>query len=124
MCRAGATESFSDEQWVRAAATNMRQILVEHARRKKSQKRKPPTEIFLEPNSTSSDNAIDLLALDDALNQLQQIDPELVQLIELRCFAGLTEEQAATIRGVAPATIRRDWRLAKRWLYCAIAPAE
>ena len=66
------------------------------------------------------DQSIDLLALDDALEQLTQMDERLGQLVELRFFGGLTVDEAAKILGVSPRTAKSDWKMAKVWLKRAI----
>jgi RNA polymerase sigma factor (sigma-70 family) len=63
------------------------------------------------------DRAGDLVALDDALNELTRLDPRKVQIIEMRFFAGLSVEEAAEVLKVSAATVRRDWSIAKWWLY-------
>ena len=60
---------------------------------------------------------VDVLALDNALEKLARIDPRQSQLVELRFFGGLTIDEAATVLAVAPITVRRDWVLARTWLY-------
>ena len=102
-----------------AAAQAMRRILLQHARDRGRQKRGggwkrvPDIDGALqipEPN-------VDVLALDEALEKLQTIDPEKVRLVELRYFAGLTIEEAAKVLGVSPATLKRDWQVARAWLF-------
>ena len=60
---------------------------------------------------------VDLLALDDALDQLAVADPRQARLVELRFFGGMTNEEVASVLGVSEATVYREWRLAKAWLY-------
>jgi RNA polymerase sigma factor (sigma-70 family) len=59
---------------------------------------------------------VDVIALDDALTALSQRDPQQVQIVELRFFGGLTLEETAEIIGISPATVKRDWNVAKAWL--------
>jgi RNA polymerase sigma factor (sigma-70 family) len=61
--------------------------------------------------------AVDLLALDDALEQLAAADARQARLVELRFFGGMTNEEVAAVLGVSEATVYREWRLAKAWLY-------
>jgi RNA polymerase sigma factor (TIGR02999 family) len=63
------------------------------------------------------DRASDLVALDDAMNALARLDPRKVQIIEMRFFGGLSVEETAEVLKVSPATVRRDWSIAKFWLY-------
>ena len=100
------------------AAQLMRQILVDHARKHKSQKRgagaaKMPLEDALgfAPERSSS-----VIALDDALTELARIDPRQAKVIELRFFAGLSVEETAEILKVSADTVMRDWKLARAWL--------
>ena len=65
----------------------------------------------------SGDRTGDLVALDDAMNALARLDPRKVQIIEMRFFGGLSVEETAEVLKVSPATVRRDWSIAKFWLY-------
>jgi RNA polymerase sigma factor (TIGR02999 family) len=105
-----------------AAAEAMRRILVEQARRKRSLKaggnRRRLDLAALEPAVGGPD--LDLLALDDALQQLARRDPRKGELVKLRFFAGLTIEQAARALGIAPSTADEDWAYARSWLRLAM----
>ena len=100
------------------AARLMRQILVAFARERGYQKRGG------DASRVSLDEALvidegrdeDLVALDEALGALAQFDARKAQVVEMRFFGGLTEEEIATALGVSPETVRRDWRLARSWL--------
>ena len=63
---------------------------------------------------------VDVLALDGALQKLSERYPRQSQLVELRFFGGLTVEETAAVLGVAPITVKRDWALARAWLYRAV----
>jgi len=63
---------------------------------------------------------IDILALDEALTRLATIDPQQSRVVELRFFGGLTMEETAEVLHISPATVGRDWTLAKAWLYAAL----
>ena len=65
-------------------------------------------------------DAIDTIALDRALQELEKLDPEQARLVELRFFGGLTLEETATVLDVSPATVKREWAIAKGWLYRAL----
>jgi len=100
------------------AAQVMRRILVDHARRRKADKRgegAPSVSIDDAPDVAASDD-IPVLALDHALDRLQRIDPGLARIVELRAFGGLTIEEAAHVLEVSPSTAKREWRTAKAWL--------
>lgn len=106
-----------------AAAEAMRRILVENARRKVTLKRggelqrQPLDEL---PGSAAAD-ADELLALDEALSQLAAADPLAAQLVNLRYFAGLTMEQAASTLGISPRTAYYTWNYARVWLHKALS---
>jgi RNA polymerase sigma factor (TIGR02999 family) len=100
------------------AARVMHRILVDHARGRASAKRGRGTAFTLvDIDATVDPPGVDVLALDVALAKLAAIDPRQSQLVELRFFGGLTVEEAASVMGVAPITVKRDWALARTWLY-------
>jgi RNA polymerase sigma factor (TIGR02999 family) len=101
------------------AARLMRQILVDHARRQKAGKRGAgATMIALdEASPTVLPTAIDVLALDQALEDLASLEQRLCRVVELKFFAGLTIDEAAAALEMSPATVERDWTVAKAWLY-------
>jgi RNA polymerase sigma factor (TIGR02999 family) len=100
------------------ASQAMRRILVDYARRHASAKRGGGKLITLDENQmTVEDRADTLMALDEALDRLERIEPRLARVVECRFFAGLTEEETAEALGVTDRTVRRDWVEAKRWLY-------
>ena len=103
------------------AAQAMRRILVDHARSYKTDKR-AGVKISLEDENidVSEQRAGELLALDDALDKLVQIDPQKSRIVELRFFGGLSIEETAEVLDIGTATVNRQWRLAKAWLYDAI----
>ena len=107
------------------AATSMRQILVERARAKHTEKRGGGRErITLEEgafadrdeDAQGGDVALDLLAIDEAVDRLAEIDPQQARVVELRFFGGLTIEETAAAIEVSPATVKRHWTMAKAWL--------
>ena len=105
------------------AAQLMRTILVDHARSHASAKRGGGVD-KLELNEAvviSQDKASEVIALDEALKQLELIDPQQSRIVELRFFGGLTVEEAAEVLHVSPATIKREWSTAKAWLYRELA---
>src|SRR5262245_46523918 len=105
-----------------AAAEAMRRILVENARRKGSQKRGGDRRrADLDGNEIAAPELReDLLALDEALNQLAAADPEAARLVQLRYFAGLTLIEAAQVLGVSARTVDRLWAYARAWLHQAL----
>jgi RNA polymerase sigma factor (TIGR02999 family) len=101
------------------AATLMRQILVDHARRQRADKRGGgATMLSLDEVSPAAQaSSVDVLALDQALDALSAIDSRQCRVVELRFFAGLTIGESATALGISPATVEREWALAKAWLF-------
>jgi RNA polymerase sigma-70 factor, ECF subfamily len=100
------------------AAQLMRRIVINHARDRAAGKRggvarKVPLD---EAIDLSGERAADLIALDDALTGLATIDPQQSRIVELRFFGGLNVEETAEILAVSPATVKREWRIAKAWL--------
>jgi RNA polymerase sigma factor (TIGR02999 family) len=101
------------------AAELMRRVLVDHARKHGAAKRGGShlTVTLEEDLISAKQREIDILALDDALNQLAQMDTQQSRIIELRFFGGLSIEQTARALGISPATVKRDWAVARTWLY-------
>jgi RNA polymerase sigma factor (TIGR02999 family) len=106
-----------------AAAEAMRRILVENARLKGTLKRGGNLRrLDAEPVSlVDEDRGAELLALDDALTELERHDPQTAQLVKLRYFAGLTHQQAAAALGIGRRAADRLWALARAWLYQRLA---
>ena len=100
------------------SATMMRRILLDRARRKAANKRgQRPVIIDLENAFEMQDNRSNaLVALDDALTALSEIDPRKSRVVELRFFGGLEVKEIAEVVGVSQETVMRDWRLARSWL--------
>jgi RNA polymerase sigma factor (TIGR02999 family) len=101
------------------SAQLMRRILVDWARRKHFQKRGGDAlKVTLDENVISpSDRPLDLVALDDALKTLAEANPRVSQVVELRYFGGLTENETAEALRISPDTVLRDWKFAKAWLH-------
>ena len=108
------------------AAQAMRRILVDHARRRRNQKRggDAPKVSFDEGLIVSADRAAEVVALDDALARLAEIAPRKSQLVELRFFGGMSIEETAEVLKVSPGTVMRDWTFAKAWLLREIGGGE
>jgi RNA polymerase sigma factor (TIGR02999 family) len=107
-------------QFFAAAAESMRRILVDHARRKQSQKRGGGWQRVELDAVSAPERDRDLLALDDALEKLAAQDPVKAKLVELRYFAGLTGDEAAEVLGISPTTADRHWAYARAWLKAEI----
>ncbi len=102
-----------------AAAESMRRILVERARRRKRQRHgggRRRVELPIE-DLPIADPKVDLLALDDALDRLMAEHPRPAELVKLRYFIGLSEQEAAEVLGISRATAARDWAFARAWLF-------
>jgi RNA polymerase sigma factor (TIGR02999 family) len=106
-----------------AAANLMRQILIQHARAKHAEKRGGEREkLYLdEVQNLTQRQDWDLVALDDALNDLAAVSPQQSRVVELRFFGGLSIEETAEVLGVSPATVKREWNVAKAWLHREIS---
>lgn len=102
------------------AARIMRRVLVDHARARGAAKRDAAATVLLTDDAVAAagvDVNVDVLALDLALEKLARVDERQSRLVELRFFAGLTVEEAAAALDVAPVTVKRDWALARAWLF-------
>ncbi len=101
------------------AASQMRAILVDHARHRRAKKRDGGrVRVELTDVLTISEDKLDqVLEIDEALERLRVWDPRQCKIVEMRFFAGLTEEEIAEILGVTPRTVKRDWKVAKAWLH-------
>ncbi len=103
----------------------MRQILVQYARRQKAAKRYGGTRLTLNDAVELMKNQnVDLLALDDALDELARLDAQQSQIVELRFFGGLSIEETADVLSISPATVKRHWTTARVWLHKQISRTE
>ena len=119
-------EFKSRAQFFAVAAQAMRHLLIDHARRRRAARRgggraRLSLEDVSEP---AKDRDEYLVALDDALTDLDAVDRQLSRIIELRFFGGLTVEETAQVMGVSPITVKRRWRLAKGWLHRHIVQGQ
>jgi len=115
---------FNDRRhFYRTAAMVMRSILINHARDRKRLKRGGGARPLPLDEATAAfeERAIDLVALDEALTKLGEIDPRQSEMIELRFFGGLTIAETAEVLGVSERTVQADWTLARAWLLRAIS---
>ena len=101
------------------AAQLMRRILVDHARAQAAAKRGGPSPrvSLSEAGDVGIEPEVEVLAVDRALSQLAEVDATQARIVELRYFSGLTVEETAHVLGTSPRTVKREWRLAKAWLY-------
>ncbi len=108
------------------AAQLMRRILVDHARRDRRVKRgggapHVPLDDLDPPSAAPAVDAADAFSIDRALTRLEAVDPQQGRVVELRYFGGMTVEETAEVMGVSPATVKRDWSVARAWLYRELA---
>jgi len=104
------------------ASRAMRRVLVDHSRRKQAQKRGAGWQRL-----DAADAAVipvrdteELLALDEALDRLERLDPRQSQIVELRYFGGLTEEEVAELLDISVRTVKREWSMARAWLFAEL----
>jgi RNA polymerase sigma factor (TIGR02999 family) len=102
------------------AAQVLRRVLVDHARHHDAGKRHFPRAALDSGLVIRANQNFDMIALDDALHQLGGLDAQKARIVELRYFAGLTVSETAGIVGLSPATVKREWAMAKAWLYRAL----
>ena len=105
-------------QFFGLAAQMMRRILVDHARKHEAAKR-PPREwrVTVDEQHAVAPPDCELMLLDRALTELAALDPRQAQIVELRYFAGLSEQEVAAVLGMSRSTVTREWRIARVWLY-------
>jgi len=110
-------------QFFAIASEMMRRVLVDHARERKAAKREgSAVRVALEDDvATTQAREVDLIALDGALDELAAMDPRQSRVVELRFFGGLDLAEIAEILDVSRATVDRDWRFARTWLYRRLA---
>ncbi len=122
----------TDKEWQNrvhffaVASQLMRRILVDYARQKRAGKRDGARRRveLTEALALSEDRLDEILAIDEALNRLEQWDARQCRVVEMRFFSGLTEEEAAEVLGIASRTVKRDWNLAKAWLHGELNGAQ
>lgn len=104
----------------------MRQILIDHARRRIADKRGGGVVVRTDAvHAVAGDERLEqLLVLDDALDRLSEVDERLSHIVELRFMVGLTEVEVAELLDVTPRTVQREWRKARAWLYAVLYPAD
>lgn len=112
-------ENCTQIQFKVVAARNMRQILVNHAVARKAEKRGGPDTTILVPEDALSnpESGVDLLSLNEALERLEASDQVKAQIVDLRYFAGCTNEEIAATLDISVATVKRKWTAARAWLF-------
>jgi RNA polymerase sigma factor (TIGR02999 family) len=122
LVRAGGIRCDNRAHFLALCSQIIRRILVDHARSRGYAKRGgdavrvPLDDALLGARA----RGIELLALDEALESLSRIDARKVRVVELRYFGGLSGEETAEVMGISPETVKRDWKMAKAWLFAAL----
>lgn len=107
----------SRAHFVAIAARLMRQILVDYARRRSAAKRGPQYKVELDASfAIPQKQSVDVVVLDHALERLSRLDVQQERIVEMRFFGGLTVEETAAALEISPATVKRDWNMARAWL--------
>lgn len=106
--------------FIGVAARLMREILIDHARRRQAGKRDGGERVTLFTNLPAQDSELDVLDLENALLRLEAIAPDKARVVELRFYGGLSIEDTAEAMGLSPATIKRHWQTARVWLFDAL----
>ena len=108
------------------ASLAMRRILVEHARRRNAKKRSRQQQVTLDPRFEVADSAPseEIVAVDEALERLAELSPRQAKVVELRYFVGMSIEETGALLDLSPATVKRDWTLARAWLQRELTPTN
>ncbi len=127
VCAGKAADFESRSHFFGVAAKAMRSVVIDHYRASNAKKRGGDRTVFTiaagdaaAPSADDPTAALDLLALEHALRRLDEFDDRKARLVELRFYAGLTNEQTAEVLGLSRATVEREWRFAKAWLKAAV----
>ena len=123
LVRSGGIHCEDRVHFLALCSQMMRRIVVDHARRRRFAKRGGNAQRMSldEVLLVAEERGVEVLALDEALNALAQIDERKSRLVELRYFGGLTNEEAAEVLGVSLDTAKRDWRMTRAWLFAELA---
>jgi RNA polymerase sigma factor (TIGR02999 family) len=125
LMKQGPAEIENRGHFMAVASRLMRQILVDHARGHRAAKRGGGLKLELkEDMGLQKAPSVDLIALDNALNDLARLDPQQSQIVELRFFGGLSIEDTADVIGVSRTTVKREWATARAWLRREVGQTE
>jgi RNA polymerase sigma factor (TIGR02999 family) len=125
LMKQGPAEVANRAHFLAVASQLMRQILVDHARGHRAAKRGGGIKLELnDAMGAQKPQNMDLVALDNALNELAKLDPQQSRIVELRFFGGLSIDDTAEIVGVSPTTVKREWATARAWLRREVRRAE
>lgn len=113
----GAASLQNREHFMAICAQLMRQILVDYARSRKAARRDGGIRLTLDDALAFEARSLDMVALDDALNELAKCNPQQCRIVELRFFGGLSIEETSRAMNLAPTTVKKHWNMAKLWLH-------
>ena len=113
----GAAEFKNREHFLAICAQLMRQILVEYARSRNAAKRDGGYRLTLDDNLAFTTRSVDMVALDDALNELAKLNQQQSRIVELRFFGGLSIEETSRALNLSPTTVKKHWAMARLWLH-------
>jgi RNA polymerase sigma factor (TIGR02999 family) len=119
----GAAQFQNREHFLAICAQLMRQILVEYARSRHAAKRDGGYRLTLDDALAFKSRSVDMVGLNDALNELAELDPQQSRIVELRFFGGLSIEETSRALNLSPTTVKRHWATARLWLYHQMAKA-
>ena len=111
------------EHFIAICAQLMRQILVEHARSRNAAKRDGGYRLSLNEDLAGKTPTVDVIALDDALNELAKLDRQQSRIVEMRSFGGLSIDETACALNLSPTTVKRHWTTARLWLHSQMSNA-
>ena len=111
------------EHFLAICALLMRQILVEYARSRKAARRDGGFQVTLDDALAFKTRSVDMVALDDALNELAKLNPQQSRIVELRFFGGLSIEETSRLLDLSPTTVKKYWATARLWLHHQISKA-
>lgn len=126
LSRERALQASNREQFLGLAAQTLRRVLVDHLRHLHREKRgggRLNVELSDEALARGDDPGVDVLALHEALSELETLDARQARVVELRFFGGLSQEECAAVLALEPAQVRSHWRLARAWLRRRLASA-
>lgn len=124
LSRQGGLPSLERTQLLGIASHAMRQVLIDHARRRGARKRGGEVKRTTLGDVGAEVDVDELLALDEALDRLERIDSRLRRVVECRFFGGLTADETAEALGVTRRTVQRDWAKARAWLHATLDPTS
>jgi RNA polymerase sigma-70 factor, ECF subfamily len=117
----GSIDWTDRSRFLGMASRTMRRVLIDYARSRARQKRDDQRISIGAPAGLSVGSAVDLLALDDALDRLESLEPRQSRVVECRFFAGMTHEETAESLSISVATVKRDWTIARAWLHSELS---